>query len=137
MQKLKKFLSVMAMTGLLGFSAAPSKSQAGIILLPVGVGIYFLIIGAIYDDPGYILLDQDSQSQIKDTLSKKFPQLDDEEALTELAQLIDDKAKSATPDAEGKIKINLDETEVENILAPTGLLETDPKLVDSLIAELS
>jgi hypothetical protein len=136
--KFKKAVSALLIAGTLGMVQA-STAQAGIVFLPAGVGVAFLIIGLVYNDALLIILDADgnlAQDKLEAALAQKFPQIQDRDVLANLASAIRAKAAVTPADKDGRKTISLDRDQVLSILAPTGLADLDPAAADAIVAQL-
>lgn len=137
MKTLKKFV----VTGMIAASLAAipvRQANAGIILLPCGVGIVLIILGALADDALMILLDGNgnlSQDSLESALSKKYAFLDDRDVVRNLATAIREKAAS-TVEVDGKKSVSLSREEVLAVLEPTGLAELNPAAVEQIVTDL-
>ncbi len=119
------------------FAAIPApKANAGLILLPTGVGVVILIIGVLRDRLGLIILDADQanvQSQIEQKLGEKYSFIDDAQALKDLAAVVT--SKISLDQTQDQIEVKLSRQEILDILAPTGLAELENDKVEALIAD--
>ena len=138
MKTFQKAVSALLILGAL--SAAPvASSQAGIIFAPAGVGIFLLIVGLINNDPVLIILDADgnaNQDSLTAALDAKFPRINDREVTTALAAKIRAKAVSTQANAKGEKNVSLTRAEVSEILAPTGLEESNVDSFNQIVAAL-
>ena len=137
MKSLKKIIAGLALSVTL-FTAVPApQAQAGLILLPTGVGVVILIIGAIQNRLGLIILDGSTAvaDQIQDSLATKYPFIDDQVALADLAKLIAEKIDVADLSGE-QVELKLSRQEILNVLAPTGLATLEAQKVEALISDL-
>lgn len=138
MQKIKKAVSALLVAGVL--AAAPvAPAQAGIILAPTGVGLILLIVGLVYGDPILIILDADgnlSQDSLAKALDAKFPQINDSDVTAAMAAKIREKAASTAANAKGEKSVTLSRAELSDILAPTGLEETNSAAFEQIVSDL-
>lgn len=136
MKALKKTLGALALMATLTTTPV-QQANAGIILAPAGVGVFFIIMGIVYDDAFLLILDgNDHQAQVQQMLAERHSFIDDQQALNELASAITTKIENAGEVSE-EVELKLSEEEILNILAPTGLLELEPVKVQALIADLT
>ena len=136
---IKKFKKLVLASAIVfsSMSVVPQSAQAGIFLFPAGgLGLYFIIMGAVYDRPGLIILKNDKNEQMKNFIAEKYPTLDDVDVIEELALAINSKVESTDANEKGEIKVQLSKEEVEDILAPSGLLDLDPELSQKIIEDL-
>ncbi len=135
---LKKFFSVLMIAATLG--AVPAKqADAGLLLMPCGVGAFIFIWGLLADDGFLILLDADGnlpQGDLETLLAKKYSFIEDRDVLSSLATAVREKAILAPVSTDGKKLITLSREEVLNILEPTGLADLQPEAVERLIQDL-
>ncbi len=138
MKKIKQAFSALIIATMIGSAVPAPQAQAGIILVPFVVGIVILVIGIENNDLLMIVLDADgniSQGSLEANLSKKYSFIDDREVIHNLATSIREKSIS-TPVVDGKKSVTLSQTEVLDILAPTGLASLQPEAVQGLIRDL-
>lgn len=134
----KKSVATLAVAGTL-FTAMPAKkAEAGLILLPAGVGIVLVVLGVVYDRLGLFILDGDQAQltkQVESKLAERYAFIDDQVALNQLAGLIVAKIGEQPVGAE-KVEVKLSREEILNVLAPTGLAELEAEKVEAMITEL-
>ena len=133
LNKIKK--SLVALSVLCMSTTYMPKSQAGLFLLPAGVGLVVIIIGAAYDRPGLILLDETENDQIQELLTKKYPEISNELA-QDLSSMLTDKISDLDSDLKGKVEIKLDEDTLKNLLEAHGVLDFNKDLADTLLNDL-
>lgn len=156
---MKKMLSIVLISSILGSITNAPKSQAGVILAVAGgivgtnvlglqvPGFVGMVVGAPMGLTGLILtwvpgtmaigiplfvLNEDgslSKDQLESLLSQKFNFIADREVISSLACMIKQKADSMEPDSEGKKIVSLSEEEVRAILAPIDLSNEEIALV--------
>ncbi len=139
MNAIKRALSVLLIAATCSVALPARQANAGIILLPFGIGVLLVIMGAVYNDAGLLLLDADGnvkQDALESALAKKYSFIDDRAVVSNLALAIREKAASAEADKNGQKIAALSRAEVLNILAPTGLVELDPAAVEQVISDL-
>lgn len=138
MKRLKKLISSFVITCSL-LTVMPSRqADAGIIFIPIVIGIVFLVIGIENHDTLLIVLDADGslpQDQLEQNLAKKYGFIDDRDVIHNLSTLIKDRALTA-PLVNGKKLVSLTQSEVLTLLEPTGLAELEPTLVAEMVNDL-
>lgn len=132
---LRKTSLTLAMATSLFIATPAPKAEAGILLLPTGVGVVFIVLGVVYDRLGLIILDGNTQEVVKQKLAEKYPFIDDQAALNELSQVVVNKMNEQDM-SKKEITINISREEIEQILAPTGLLELEAANVEAMIEDL-
>jgi len=111
-------------------------------ILLTGVGVFAVGLFGVAFSPFFgiaIVLDADGslpKEKLEASLATRYSFINDNQAISDLADAIKSKASSQKP-VDGKIEVKLSKKEVELILEPTGLLETNPKDVAKLIKELN
>ncbi|MBF0362388.1 MAG: hypothetical protein HQK49_15330 [Oligoflexia bacterium] len=138
----KRGMVVITLATALQFTTVPAanNANAGIILSPVGVGIYLIIIGAIQHNWWLILLNENGKTndQLEVAITNTYPQINDQEAVNDLAALVRTKLSnqnvSVLNDSD-KINISLTKDEILNVFAPTGLLESNPELINKIVVD--
>ncbi len=138
MKKIKKFFASLIIAATLVNTTPAPQAQAGIILVPVLIGIVFLVIGIENNDVLLIVLDADGnlpQDALEQNLSKKYSFIEDRDVVRNLATIIREKAK-VTPVVNGQRLVTLAPTDVLTVLEPTGLAVLQPELVSGLIKDL-
>jgi hypothetical protein len=138
MKSIKKMFTTLALAVTLFTSMPAPKAEAGLILLPTGVGIVFIVLGVVYDRLGLFILDGDQtlESQLESKLAEKYSFIDDTQAIKDLAALVATKVDGADLSAE-QVEIKLSREEILKVLEPTGLAELETEKVEAMIAELN
>jgi len=138
MKLLKKIATTIALATTLFTTVPAPKANAGLILLPAGVGVVLIVLGVVYDRLGLFILDgeQTLQDQLATQISEKYSFIDDAQAVKELASLIASKVESADLNAD-KTVVSVSREEILKILAPTGLVELETLKVEALIKDLN
>ena len=141
MSKFKNYLmSLMSLmiASLLLFSQPVKKAEAGIILVPVLIGIVLLVVGIENHDVLLIILGADgniSQDALEQSLDKKYAFIDDLNVIHQFALMIKEKAKSVI-EVNGQKLVTFTAEEVKTLLEPTGLAFLHPELVEGMISDL-
>ncbi len=136
MNALKRTLGTFAIAATLMATPAP-KANAGIVLAPLGIGVYYIILGIVLDDVFLLVLnDNNTQTQIQQILAERHSFIDDQQALNDLASAIASKIENAGEILQ-ETEFKLTEDEILDILAPTGLIELEPLKVQALIHDLT
>ena len=136
----KKFISpiLVAATLAAGVSVtSPQETQAGIILAPFVIGIVLIVVGIEENRLGLLVLGQDGLAN-RDQLSAKLQEkygLEDQAVAQQFADVIRSKAAVAPVDTKGAKTVTLSRDEVMNILAPTGLDDLNPNLVEQMVSD--
>jgi len=138
MKSLKKIATTLALATTLFTTIPAPKANAGLILLPAGVGVVILIVGLMQNSLGLVILDgeQSLQNQIESKIGQKYTFIDDAQAVKDLAALITEKLANTDLSAEN-VEIKLTREEILTVLAPTGLIQLESDKVESLISDLN
>jgi len=88
-------------------------------------------------DGGLILLNEKNNNNLVNFLSEKYPKIDDYDALTDLSTMIKERAKDTIPNAKGKINVSFTREEITEIFEPSGLLESNPNLIENIVEDFS
>jgi len=144
MKKIKKLVSVLSIGAVLsaGSMAQAPSANAGIILCPAyGAGLVLIIIGAIYDSLGLIILADTDGSMNKDALiaalMNKYQGLGMSNSVAaDTAHLIKEKALTAKAGADGKIMVNVTAAELSQALQASNVEMDNPALFSQLVNDL-
>ncbi len=163
MKLTNKVKSVLAMSAILtaGMSLAPSKSEAGVVIMvnpsyvietvggaaAIATGIYMWILAGTDDsNPAdvngpagmlFIVLGADGsmkKDQLASSLQKKYSFIENNEVFTALADLIKSKASTAVA-KDGKKLVSVSRTELDNLLSSVDLTGNE-SLVNKMAADL-
>ena len=116
----------------------PQPAQAGILLCPFVIGVFILVVGLENNDPGMVLLGADGtldRDSIAASLAQKYPTLDNQ-AVSDLADMVKAKADSATADSNGQKAITLSQSDVQQALAASMVEQTQPEVFSQIVADL-
>ena len=141
---MKKLISVLSIGALLsvGSMAQAPSANAGILLCPFyGTGLVLVVIGAIYESIGLIILADNDGSMNKDaltaTLMDKYQGLGMSNSIaSDLTRAIKEKALTTKPAADGKISINLSSEELSQALQASNVENDNPALFVQLATDL-
>jgi len=144
MKKMKKIASILSIGAVLtaGSMAQAPRANAGIILCPAyGVGLILIVFGVVYDNLALVILSDTDGSVNKDALTSTIMTKYQDKGITnsvasDVAQLIKDKAKSQTADANGKVSVNLSAEELSQGLQASNVQFDNPALFNQLATDL-
>ena len=114
MKYLKKSLAALSLFTIL-FTAMPKEeAQAGIIFSEIGIGIYLIIIGALENDTGLIILDENSSSnKINVELQNRYGNLtSNQQVFKNLTTMIAAKSQDLDFSKESKIEVKFTKNEI-------------------------
>lgn len=125
---------------------AKGNMSTGIVALTLGApaGVVLSVAGVItaIANPALgvalIILSEDGslpQNDLEAVLAQKYPFIQDNKVIADLAILVKSKAKT-TKEMDGKKMISLSENEIRSILESTDLVETHTADIQSMIVEL-
>ena len=144
MNKMKKLVSVLSIGAMLtvGSMAQAPSANAGIILCPAyGVGLILIVIGAVENSLGLIILSDTDGSMNKDALSAslmtKYQDLGISNSdANDVSHMIKEAAKSAVADVNGKVSISISAEALSQGLQASNMQVTNPALFNQLAIDL-
>jgi hypothetical protein len=133
-RQITKLMTIMMVSTFIFTMSPKQESKAGILLLPIGIGIWYMIYGAIHNNYGYYILDAGEQGSLNASLEEKYGHLtDNQQIFSNLSLMIENKIPAAAYESKEEIEVKLSKKEIESAL---GASIINQELKETLEADL-